>query len=90
MTAALATMAVRVTVADTWQTLTLDATPDMTVAGLKARALTACHIAPDRTSRYEVKHGGAPVRDESRTLGSLGVRDGSAVIVLAKRRRAVR
>ena len=81
---------VRVTVADGWQTVALDVTSDETVARLKGRALATQRIGPDRADRYEVKFGGARVRDESRTLGSLGIRTGSAFIVLSSRRRAVR
>lgn len=88
--AASSVMKLKVTVADTWEMFVLDAAPDQTVAGLKARALTAARIALPRADRYEVKFGGAKVKDESRTLGALGARDGSAIIVLAKRRRAVR
>ncbi len=83
-------MTVRVTVADTWQPVFLEVTPGMTIAGLKARALAAMRIAPDRSDRYEVKFGGARIADESRTLGAVGARQGSAIIVLLKRRRAVR
>jgi hypothetical protein len=83
-------MAVRVTVADTWQTVHLDAAADQTVASLKTRALTAEGIPAARAATYEVKFGGAPVRDESRTLGALGAKTGSPFIVLSKRRRAVR
>jgi hypothetical protein len=90
MTASAGTMTVKVTVADTWQQVMLEATPDQTAAGLKLRALAAAHITADRAERYEVKFGGAKVRDESRTIGSLGVTDGSALIVLTRRRRAVR
>ncbi len=89
MTAA-ATMTVKVTVGDTWQQLQLEAEPDETVANLKVRALEASHIPIDRAAAYEVKFGGAMVRDESVSLGALGVSDGSALVVLARRRRPVR
>ena len=39
---------------------------------------------------YEVKFRGARVSDERRTLAELGVRDGSALIILPVRRRPVR
>lgn len=90
MTAATAASTVKVTIADTWEPVLLDTTPDQTVAGMKLRALAAARIPADRADRYEVKFGGAKIRDESRTLGSLGVTNGSAFIVLSRRRRAVR
>jgi hypothetical protein len=83
-------MNIKVTVADTWQPVALDVAAGDTVAGIKAKALGSTHLPADQGSRYEVKFGGARVKDESRTLGSLGVTDGSAFIILAKRRRAVR
>ncbi len=88
--AAAAGLSVTVTVADTWQPVRLDAAPDQTVASLKARALAQANISASRAASYEVKFGGALVRDESRTLGALGAKDGSPFIVLSKRRRAVR
>lgn len=81
---------IKVTLADTWQPVTMDVTPDETVAGLKARALASEHLPADRVDRYEVKFGGGRVKDESRTVASLGVTDGSAFIILSRRRRPVR
>jgi hypothetical protein len=83
-------MTIKVTLLDTWQPLTFDLGASDTVAGLKARALGAAHLPADRADGYEVKFGGGRVKDESRTLGSLGVEEGSAFIVLARRRRPVR
>lgn len=80
----------RVTVGDTWTMQTIDAAADEAIASIKARVLAAGRIAPERAGGYEVKHGGVPVRDESRSLSALGIRDGAAMIVLSKRRRAVR
>ncbi len=90
MTAAPPVMTVKVTVADTWETHTFDAPPDRTVGTLKARALASSRIAADRSAGYEVKFGGGAIRDESRTMSALGVKDGSAFIILSKRRRPVR
>ena len=83
-------MTIKVTVADRWQPMTLDVTGTETVAGLKTRALQEVRLAPSQADGFEVKYGGGRVRDESRTLSSLGVTDGSAFIVLSKRRRPIR
>lgn len=83
-------MQLRVTVADTWTTQLVDVTPDEALASVKARVLKAGRIAAERAGGYEVKHAGVPVRDESRSLSALGIRDGAAMIVLSRRRRAVR
>jgi len=81
---------VRVTVADAWQVFTLDVTPAESAASLKARALAAAHIEPSRAARYEVKVGGALVRDEAKPLAGLGLRNDASVVVLSSRRRPVR
>ena len=80
----------RVTVGDTWQPLAIDAAPGDAVAQVKARALAASHIDASRFGEYEVKHGGGRIADESQTLAAAGVRSGMPLIVLARRRRAVR
>lgn len=90
MNAAPPSMTLKVTIADTWQVVLLAGAPEQTAASLKARALSDAGIPASRATSYEVKFGGALVRDESRTLGALGAKDGSPFIVLAKRRRAVR
>jgi hypothetical protein len=83
-------MLIRVTVGDTWAPLALRVNPDETVAAVKARALAAQGIAAPRHARYEVKLGGALVRDESCTLAAGGVRPGAALVILSRRRRPVR
>lgn len=90
MTATQRGRTVRVTVADAWRTVALDVSPGETVAAVKQKALAACWIPAAAAGEYEVKFGGAPVRDESQSLAALGVPDGAALIVLPRRRRAVR
>jgi len=80
----------KVMVADAWMPLLLEVPPTETVARLKVRALEEATIDAATAAEYEVKFGGAPVRDESQTLRALGVPDGAALIVLSRRRRAVR
>jgi len=81
---------VRVTVADAWQVFTLEVTPAENAASLKARALASAQIDPSGAAGYEVKVGGALVRDESKPLAGLGVKNGTSVVVLSRRRRPVR
>lgn len=83
-------MRLRVTSGDSWKSADLAAEPSDTVASVKARVLAADRVATIRGSQYEVKYGGALVRDESRSLSSLGIGDGAALIVLPRRRRPVR
>jgi hypothetical protein len=80
----------RVTVFEVWQTHTIEASPDETVAQLKERSLALCSIPPGNAGAWEVKAGGAELRNESATLAAAGIPDGGALIVLRRRRRAVR
>jgi hypothetical protein len=77
---------VRVTVADGWTTLALELAAGETAAALKRRALAAARIEGD-AGAYEVKVGGALVRDETKPLTELGVGPGTPLIVLSRRRR---
>ncbi len=91
MTAPVRTMVrLRVTVADTWQVCPMEVRKNDSVGDVKRRALQAAHIDPARAGAYEVKYGGALVRDEARTLADERVPDDAALVVLASRRRAVR
>jgi hypothetical protein len=91
MTAAVAgPMTLRVTVADAWKTFALEAAVGESAASLKLKALASAHIDGARASSYEMKLGGALVRDESKPLGGLGVQTGASVVVLSRRRRPVR
>ena len=86
----MADMALKVTLGDTWRSLHLAAAPEDTVAQVKVRSLAAEAVDEGRAGDYEVKFGGALVRDESRSLAAAGIPDGAALVVLARRRRAVR
>jgi hypothetical protein len=82
-------IAVRVSVTDAWDTVTLDATPDTTIAELKARALERTLGRAD-PARYIVKFRGGRVLDEQQSVTALEVPAGGALIVLPDRRRPVR
>jgi hypothetical protein len=84
------TLHVRVTVVDGWRVCPLEARANEKIAVLKLRALAAAGIQPALAYEYVVKHGGALIRDESRSLSELGVREGAALVVVSARRRAVR
>jgi len=80
----------RVTSSDSWMTSEVSAEPGDTVGSVKSRVLAADRVSAARAGQYEVKVGGALVRDESHSLASLGIGDGAALIVLPRRRRPVR
>jgi hypothetical protein len=91
MTAAVAAlMQVRVTVADAWKTVSLGAAAGESAASLKTRALASAQIDASRAPGYVLKVGGALVRDESKPLAGLGVRNGTSLVVITGRRRPVR
>lgn len=81
-----ASVRLRVTVTDTWDTVPIEATPDTTVAALKARALAEATGRRPDPSAYVVKIRGALVLDESRTVADLGLPNGAPLIVLPARR----
>jgi hypothetical protein len=83
-------MRLRVTSGESWASSDLSADAGDSVSSVKARILAADRVPASRAGQYEVKVGGALVSDESRTLASLGIGDGSALIVLPRRRRPVR
>ena len=89
-TAAATPLQLRVTFNDTWATSAVTARPDESIASVKSRVLGAHNIAPASFGDYEVKHIGVPVRDESRSMSSLGIKNAAALIILPRRRRPVR
>lgn len=88
--AASSRLVVRVTVGDTWTSAPIETSADVPIATVKVRALAGAHIPASDAPAYELKFGGALVRDETRTLGELGVRSGASLVVLSRRRRPVR
>lgn len=80
---------VRVRVMETWNDIVLTLPTPTPVAELKRRALEAARITVD-PARYLVKFRGAELRDESRSLGEERIPDDAALIVLRRRRIAVR
>lgn len=79
----------RVTVLDTWDEVPLPRRPDQTLEALKREALAASRV-PDDPAAFVLKYRGAELRDESRTVAEAELPDNAALIVLRRRRRAVR
>ncbi len=85
-----ATTKLRVTVTDAWDTVTVIAGSDTTIADLKQQALgLALGWQPD-PSIYEVKYRGALMLDEQCRIADLNLPDGAPLIVLPSRRWPVR
>ncbi len=81
---------VRVTVADAWEVVPLEASEVDSIGSLKTRALAAAGIPAGRADGYEVKLSGALVADERLRLADLAVPDNAPLVVLARRRRPAR
>ncbi len=79
----------RVTVLDVWDEVSLPKHPGQTLADVKRAALEAARI-PDDPAAFVLKFHGAELRDESRTVADAALPDNAALIVLRRRRRAVR
>jgi len=79
----------RVTVLDAWNAVPLEVPPGTSIAEVKRRALARMGIRRS-PAEYVVKYNGAELFEESRTLAEHGVVPNAALIVLARRRMAVR
>jgi len=84
------TVQLRVTVSDAWDAVTVTASPDTTIADIKAEAVSRVVGAGPSPERYVVKYRCALVVDERSTIGELGPPDGAALILLPGRREPVR
>jgi hypothetical protein len=80
----------RVTVTDTWDTVSLASDPRTSLADVKDQALRAATGRTITPGDYVVKFRGGLVLDESKTVGDLAIPDGAALIVLPARRHPVR
>jgi len=85
-----ATVRLRVTVTDTWDTVPLDADSHTPIADLKRQALRSATGSTVEPEEYVVKFRGGLVLDERKTVGDLAIPDGAALIVLPARRHPVR
>lgn len=79
----------RVMVHDAWDEVVLPWQADTALGALKRAALEITRVAgaPDE---FVVKFNGAELRDETATMATCGVPDNGALILLRRRRRAVR
>ncbi|HEV8382271.1 MAG TPA: ubiquitin-like domain-containing protein [Gemmatimonadales bacterium] len=82
--------AVRVMVTPAWEQVPVQVDDSTTVAQLKHAALRAALKTTRDEQTFVVKFRGAPVLDESVTLGTLGAVPNAPFIVLPARRQPVR
>lgn len=80
----------RVAVTDAWDTVTIDASPSLTMAELKSRALADAMGRLVPPEEYVLKYRGALVLDERATIGDLALRSGAPLVVVPAHRHPVR
>ena len=79
----------RVMVHDAWDEVVLPWDGSASLASLKQTALEIARVT-DAPHAFAPKFNGAELRDEAATLAESGVPQGGALILLRRRRRAVR
>jgi len=76
-------------VEDAWDEVFLELSDTTPLSELKRQALERTYV-DGNPSEYLIKYRGAAVQDESRSLADAGLLPNAPLIVLARRRRAVR
>ena len=81
---------IRVQLLEAWDAVKVVASPQASVATVKARALAV--LAPDIPQPGDVvtKLGGFEIRDEAKSLADAGARDGSTLLLHFRRRQPIR
>ena len=81
---------VRAQCADVWDAVRLDVTADTRVRDVKQAAMTRLLPDADVLDDFVVKVHGIEVLDEGRSVQGVGATDGSTLLIVSRRRRAVR
>lgn len=81
---------IRVQVMDLWDSVRVDAPPTETVLSVKRTALAALYPDGADPDELVVRLHGYEILDEAQSLAAAGVRDGSILLLVARRRRPVR
>jgi len=81
---------IRVQVADLWDSIRVDAPPSEPVIFVKRAALDALYPNHSFPDEWVVRLHGFEILDEERSLADAGVKEGSILLLVARRRRPVR
>ena len=81
---------IRVQVADLWDSVRVDAAPTESVLSVKRAALDALYPHGTDPDALVVRLHGYEILDENQGLADIGVRDGSILLLVVRRRRPVR
>lgn len=87
--AAAATMHIRVQAAELWDTVRVDASPSESVMAVKLAALSAFYPDGIDADDFVTKLHGFEVLREEESIQTVGVRDGSTLLLMRRRRRPV-
>jgi hypothetical protein len=88
--AAAATMHIRVQAAELWSTVRVDSAPNESVLAVKLAALASFYPEGVTADDFVVKLHGFEILHENESIKSSGVMDGSTLLLIRRRRRAVR
>ncbi len=81
---------IRVQAAELWDTISVQAPATLPVLDVKLRALDAMHPSVTVHDDFVLKLHGIEVLDENVSLREAGVRDGSTLLMMYRRRRPIR
>jgi hypothetical protein len=84
------TLHIRVQLAEAWDAVQMEVSPDDPVQLAKVHALQQLGHATRAHEGYVVKLGGIEILDETLSLRNAGVRNGSTLLVMSRRRQPVR
>ena len=85
-----ATMHIKVQAAELWDTVRIDASPAESVSAAKLAALSAFFPDGAEADEFVTKLHGFEILNEADSLQAVGVRDGSTLLLIRRRRRPVR
>ena len=81
---------VRVQSAEAWDTVRVELMPSTRVQEVKRAAMSVLMPDVDDIGEYVVKLNGFEITDERQSVEAVGALDGSTLLVMSRRRRAVR
>lgn len=80
---------IRVQADSSWDSIRVEVPPEESVLAVKLRAMETFWPAADYHEDFAMKLGGVEVLDDEVSLSEAGVRDGSIVLIMHRRRRAI-
>ena len=88
--AANATLHIKVQAAELWDTVRVDSAPSESVLSVKLAALSAFYPDGVEADDFVTKLNGFEILHEDESMQAVGVRDGSTLLLIRRRRRPVK